>query len=47
MADSIKTLVALDEGVDAEAIRSALPESHSDIQIVGLVQGLDETWRIL
>jgi pilus assembly protein CpaE len=47
MADSIKTLVALDEGVDAEAIRAALPESHSDIQIVGLVQGLDETWRIL
>jgi pilus assembly protein CpaE len=46
-ADAIKTLVALDEGVDSEAIRAALPESHPDIQIVGLVQGLDETWRIL
>jgi pilus assembly protein CpaE len=46
-ADAIKTLVALDEGVDSEAIRAALPESHADIQIVGLVQGLDETWRIL
>ena len=47
MTDAIKTLVALDEGVDSEAIRAALPESQSDIQIVGLVQGLDETWRIL
>jgi pilus assembly protein CpaE len=46
-ADAIKTLVALDEGVDSEAIRAAIPESHADIQIVGLVQGLDETWRIL
>jgi pilus assembly protein CpaE len=46
-ADAIKTLVALDEGVDSEAIRAALPEGHADIQIVGLVQGLDETWRIL
>jgi pilus assembly protein CpaE len=47
MADAIKTLVALDEGVDSEAIRAALPENQADIQIVGLVQGLDETWRIL
>ena len=46
-ADAIKTLVALDEGVDSEAIRAALPEGQADIQIVGLVQGLDETWRIL
>jgi pilus assembly protein CpaE len=45
--DAIKTLVALDEGVDSEAIRAALPESTAGIQIVGLVQGLDETWRIL
>jgi pilus assembly protein CpaE len=44
---TIKTLVALDEGVDAEAVRAALPEGQSEIQIVGLVHGLDETWRIL
>ena len=44
---TIKTLVALDEGVDAEAVRAALPEGNSEIQIVGLVHGLDETWRIL
>src|SRR5215218_2563863 len=47
MTDSIKTLIALDEGVDAEVVRAALPEGQSDIQIVGLVHGLDETWRIL
>jgi pilus assembly protein CpaE len=47
MTDTIKTLIALDEGVDAEVVRAALPEGHSAIQIVGLVHGLDETWRIL
>ena len=47
MPDTIKTLIALDEGVDSELVRAALPEGQSDIQIVGLVHGLDETWRIL
>jgi pilus assembly protein CpaE len=47
MADLIKTLVALDEGVDADTVRAALPENYPGIQIVGLVQGLEETWRIL
>jgi pilus assembly protein CpaE len=47
MPDTIKTLIALDEGVDAELVRAALPEGQSDIQIVGLVHGLEETWRIL
>jgi len=47
MGDEIKTLVALDEGVDAERLRAALPEGQRDIQFVGLVHGLDETWRIL
>ena len=47
MTDLIKTLIALDEGVDPELVRAALPEGQSDIQIVGLVHGLDETWRIL
>lgn len=47
MTDTIKTLIALDEGVDAEVVRAALPEGQSAIQIVGLVHGLDETWRIL
>ncbi|HEY8793076.1 MAG TPA: AAA family ATPase, partial [Gaiellaceae bacterium] len=47
MTDLIKTLIALDDGVDPELVRAALPEGQSDIQIVGLVHGLDETWRIL
>ena len=47
MANAIKTLVALDTGVDVEAVRAALPEGQSEIQIVGLVHGLEETWRIL
>src|SRR4051812_34138832 len=47
MADIIKTLVALDEGVDTDRVRASLPENFPEIQIVGLVQGLEETWRIL
>ena len=47
MANAIKTLVALDTGVDVEAVRAALPEGQTEIQIVGLVHGLEETWRIL
>ncbi len=47
MADIVKTLVALDEGVDTDKVRASLPENFPEIQIVGLVQGLDETWRIL
>jgi pilus assembly protein CpaE len=47
MTEAMKTLIALDDGVDTELVRSALPEGQSDLQIVGLVHGLDETWRIL
>ena len=48
MVETIKTLVALDEGIDPEAVRTALPEdASSEIQLVGLVHGLEETWRIL
>jgi len=47
MADSTKTLIALDEGVDVDEVRAALPEGQADIHVVGLVHGLDETWRIL
>jgi pilus assembly protein CpaE len=47
MTDAIKTLIALDDGVDVDAVRAALPDGQPDIQVVGLVHGLDETWRIL
>jgi pilus assembly protein CpaE len=47
MPDAVKTLIALDNGIDPDLVRSTLPDGHGDIQIVGLVHGLDETWRIL
>ena len=46
MADRIKTLVALDGGVDRDAIQDSLPEG-SDIQVVALVDGLEESWTAL
>lgn len=42
----IKTLVALDVGVSREAVRSALP-TDSLVDVVGLVEGLEETWNTL
>jgi pilus assembly protein CpaE len=47
MPDTIKTLIALDNGIDPELVRSTLPDGHGEIQIAGLVHGLDETWQIL
>ena len=46
MAESVKTLVALDGDVDRDAIESALPDG-SDIQFVALVDGLEESWTAL
>ena len=46
MSEILKTLVALDEGVDREAVQNALPVD-SDIQVVGLVEGLEESWSTL
>jgi pilus assembly protein CpaE len=46
MSDTIRTLIALDSGVDHDAVQSALP-SESDVQIVGLVDGLEESWNAL
>jgi pilus assembly protein CpaE len=46
MSEILKTLVALDEGVDREAVQNALPV-ESDIQVVGLVEGLEESWSTL
>jgi pilus assembly protein CpaE len=41
-----RTLVSLDAGIDESAVRSALPAS-TDIQIVGIVRGVDESWTTL
>jgi len=46
VTERVKTLVALDGGVDRDAIEAALPDG-SDIQVVALVDGLEESWTAL
>jgi pilus assembly protein CpaE len=46
MTGDIKVLVAVDSGVDQDGLQSSLP-SQSDIQLVGLVDGLEESWATL
>jgi pilus assembly protein CpaE len=46
MSVEIKALVAMDSGVDHDAVQAALP-TDSGIQIVGLVDGLEESWATL
>src|SRR5256886_2468207 len=41
-----RTLVSLDAGIDEETVRAALPAT-TDIQLVGVVGGVDESWRTL
>jgi pilus assembly protein CpaE len=44
VSQSIKTLVALDTGVDRDAVSAALPD---EMHLLGIVDGLDETWSVL
>lgn len=46
MAARIHALVALDVGVDSHSIQAMLPDS-SGVEIVGIINGLDESWRTL
>ena len=46
MQHPTRTLVSLDAGIDESAVRSALPSS-TDIQVVGIVRGVDESWTTL
>ena len=46
MNERVKTLVALDGGVDRDVVEASLPEG-SDIQVVALVDGLEEGWTAL
>jgi pilus assembly protein CpaE len=46
MASRIRALVALDEGVDSNVIQSMLPD-NSTIEVVGIINGLEESWRTL
>jgi pilus assembly protein CpaE len=48
MAESIKAFIALDTGISREVVEQSLPlESESDVQVVGIVEGLDEAWLTL
>jgi pilus assembly protein CpaE len=47
MTQAIRALVAVDEGVDHALLQSALPAHRTEIQIVGIVDGLDESWATL
>jgi pilus assembly protein CpaE len=46
VSQPIKTLVALDEGVDSDVVREALP-TVAEVQVVGIVDGLEESWQTL
>jgi pilus assembly protein CpaE len=46
MTGPFKTLVAVDVDVDVEAVNSILP-TDDGVQIVGVVEGLDESWKTL
>jgi pilus assembly protein CpaE len=46
MQAKTRALVALDTGANAELVQQALPV-EGDIEIAGLVHGLDEAWRTL
>ena len=46
MSDAIRALVALDDGVDLDAIEASLP-TNSGIQVIGVVEGLEDSWTSL
>ena len=46
MSAPIKVLVAVDDGVESDVVQAALP-SNNGVQIVGVVDGLEESWTTL
>jgi pilus assembly protein CpaE len=46
MAGPIHALVAVDEGVDSQAVQAMLPDGGG-IEVVGIINGLEEAWRTL
>jgi pilus assembly protein CpaE len=46
MAAAIRTLVAVDTTADRQVVQAALPAS-GEIEIVGVIYGLDESWNAL
>ena len=47
MSEAIKALVAVDEGVDHALVQAALPTNRIEIELVGVVDGLEEGWSTL
>jgi pilus assembly protein CpaE len=47
MSSAIRTLVAVDEEADHGMVQAALPTMAADIQLVGVVDGLEESWATL
>jgi pilus assembly protein CpaE len=46
VAARIHALVAIDSGVDGQFVQTLLPETNG-IDVVGIISGLDESWRTL
>ena len=46
MNQSMKALVAIDEGADHRAVEAALPADGA-LHLVGMIDGLEESWRTL
>jgi pilus assembly protein CpaE len=46
VAGRIHALVAIDSGVDGQFVQTLLPEANG-IDVVGIISGLDESWRTL
>jgi len=46
MTGVIRALVALEQGVDRDLVQASLPP-QSEIEIVGIVEGLDASWKTL
>jgi pilus assembly protein CpaE len=46
MTGALRALVALEQGVDRELVQASLP-LQSEIEIVGIVEGLDASWKTL
>jgi pilus assembly protein CpaE len=44
--NDVKTLVAVEDGVDSSAVQAALPAGQG-IQIVGVVAGLEDSWEVI
>jgi pilus assembly protein CpaE len=47
MSSAIRALVAVDEEADRAMVQAALPTTAADIQLVGVVDGLEESWATL